>query len=213
MILLAIALAALPRPNVVLVTIDTLRADHVGSYGAAPGSTPALDALASEGLRFENAISPAPLTRPAHASLLTGLYPPEHGIRDNLPGKLDSSIPTLAIRLEAAGYQSTAERSSLPGISRAPPPRSKRASRSLLLRRPRPDSRPPRESSGTRPAPSKHSAAPSLSIRRTPTRGTSSAPFSFSETKSTPPSRHSSARFLSSRRTRCSAAIWNSRVV
>jgi tetratricopeptide (TPR) repeat protein len=108
MILLAIALAALPRPNIVLITIDTLRADHLGSYGAPPGSTPALDALASEGLRFENAISPVPLTRPAHTSLLTGLYPPEHGIRDNLPAKLDSSIPTLATRLETAGYQTAA---------------------------------------------------------------------------------------------------------
>ncbi len=104
MILLAIVLSALPRPNVVLVTIDTLRADHLGSYGAPPGSTPALDALASEGLRFENAISTVPLTRPAHASLLTGLYPPEHGIRDNLPAKLDASLPTLATRLKEAGY-------------------------------------------------------------------------------------------------------------
>jgi len=108
MILLAIALAALPRGNVVLVTIDTLRADHVGAYGASPGSTPTLDALASEGLRFESAISPVPLTRPAHASLLTGLYPPEHGIRDNLPAKLDPSIPTLATRLKAAGYHTAA---------------------------------------------------------------------------------------------------------
>lgn len=108
MILLAIALAALPRGNVVLVTIDTLRADHVGAYGASPGSTPTLDALSSEGLRFESAISPVPLTRPAHASLLTGLYPPEHGIRDNLPARLDSSIPTLATRLKAAGYHTAA---------------------------------------------------------------------------------------------------------
>ena len=104
MIFLAIALAALSRPNIVLITIDTLRADHVGK----DGSTPALDALASEGLRFENAISPVPLTRPAHASLLTGLYPPEHGIRDNLPAKLDPSIPTLATQLEAAGYHTAA---------------------------------------------------------------------------------------------------------
>jgi len=104
----SLALAAPSRPNILLVTIDTLRADHLGSYGASPGSTPALDALASEGIRFENAISPVPLTRPAHASLLTGLYPPEHGIRDNLPAKLDSSIPTLATRLEAAGYHTAA---------------------------------------------------------------------------------------------------------
>ena len=104
----ALALASPSKPNIVLVTIDTLRADHVGRYGAPPGSTPALDALASEGLRFENAISPVPLTRPAHTSLLTGLYPPEHGIRDNLPAKLDSSIPTLATRLETAGYHTAA---------------------------------------------------------------------------------------------------------
>ncbi len=106
MILLAIALVA--QPNVVLVTIDTLRADHVGTYGAPSGSTPVLDDLAAEGLRFENAITPVPLTRPAHASLLTGLYPPEHGIRDNLPAKLDSSIPTLATRTKAAGYHTAA---------------------------------------------------------------------------------------------------------
>jgi arylsulfatase A-like enzyme len=109
MSLLAIATAVLASlPNVVLVTVDTLRADHVGVYGAPPGSTPALDALASEGLRFENAISPVPLTRPAHASLLTGLLPPEHGVRDNLPAKLDPSIPTLATRLKAAGYRTAA---------------------------------------------------------------------------------------------------------
>jgi arylsulfatase A-like enzyme/Tfp pilus assembly protein PilF len=108
MTFLALALAALSQPNIVLITIDTLRADHVGAYGASPGATPALDALASEGLRFENAISPVPLTRPAHASLFTGLYPQEHGIRDNLPSKLDSSTPTLATRLEAAGYETAA---------------------------------------------------------------------------------------------------------
>ena len=100
--------AAPSRPNVLLLSIDTLRADHVGAYGAPQGSTPALDALAGDGLRFENAISPVPLTRPAHASLLTGLLPPEHGIRDNLPAKLDPSIPTLATRLKAEGYHTAA---------------------------------------------------------------------------------------------------------
>lgn len=108
MIVLAIALAALSPPNVVLITIDTLRADHLGSYGAGPAATPALDALAADGLRFSNAISPVPLTRPAHASLLTGLYPQEHGIRDNLPARLDPSIPTLATRLKTAGYHTGA---------------------------------------------------------------------------------------------------------
>ena len=117
MIVLALALAASAQSNVpnvpnvvnvVLVTIDTLRADHVGAYGAPSGSTPAMDALASEGLRFESAVSPVPLTRPAHASLLTGRYPAEHGIRDNLPAKLDPSIPTLATRLKEKGYQTAA---------------------------------------------------------------------------------------------------------
>lgn len=105
--LLAIVFAAAAQPNVVLVTIDTLRADHVGVYGASD-ATPALDALAREGVRFENAISPVPLTRPAHASLLTGLYPNQHGIRDNLPAGLEPSTPTLATRLGAAGYQTAA---------------------------------------------------------------------------------------------------------
>jgi arylsulfatase A-like enzyme len=102
------SLAAAARPNIVLVTIDTLRADHVGAYGAALAATPRLDALAREGLRFDHAVSPVPLTRPAHASLLTGLYPHEHGLRDNLPHKLDPSIPTLARRLQQAGYQTGA---------------------------------------------------------------------------------------------------------
>src|SRR6266568_904118 len=63
-------------PNLLLVTIDTLRADHVGVYGAAGASTPTLDALAVRGARFEHAQSPVPLTGPSHATILTGLYPP-----------------------------------------------------------------------------------------------------------------------------------------
>jgi arylsulfatase A-like enzyme len=108
--LLATALAALAapvRPNIVLVTIDTLRADHLGSYGAA-GATPRLDALARSGLRFDQAVSPVPLTLPAHASLLTGLYPHEHGIRDNVRRTLEVSLPTLAHKLDQLGYQTGA---------------------------------------------------------------------------------------------------------
>lgn len=101
-------LAAPARPSIVLVTVDTLRADHLGSYGATAAATPNFDALASEGIRFEHAVSPVPLTRPAHASLLTGLYPHEHGLRDNLPRKLDSSVPTLATRLRETGYETGA---------------------------------------------------------------------------------------------------------
>src|SRR6185295_12578536 len=71
-------------PNLLLVTIDTLRADHVGVYGAAQARTPTLDALAARGVRFAHAQSTVPLTGPSHATILTGLYPPVHGVRDNI---------------------------------------------------------------------------------------------------------------------------------
>ncbi len=69
--------------NVLLITLDTLRADRVGSYGSDRGLTPRLDALAAEGVRFANAFSPVPLTGPSHASMLTGRYPITHGLRNN----------------------------------------------------------------------------------------------------------------------------------
>ena len=90
--------------RVVLVTIDTLRADHVGAYGHEGARTPTLDGLAERGVWFENAISPAPLTLPAHATLLTGLDPPRHGVRHNSVYRLDPSIPTLAEAMGRAGY-------------------------------------------------------------------------------------------------------------
>ena len=96
------------RPNLLLVTIDTLRADHLGSYGAASGRTPALDALAARGVRFERAQSPVPLTGPSHATMLTGLYPPGHGVRDNIVFPLDPRHQTLATRLKAQGYRTAA---------------------------------------------------------------------------------------------------------
>jgi arylsulfatase A-like enzyme len=68
--------------NVLLVTIDTLRADRLGAYGNDSGLTPNLDRLAQSGVLFENASAVAPLTLPAHASILTGTYPLRHGIRD-----------------------------------------------------------------------------------------------------------------------------------
>jgi len=95
-------------PNLLLVTIDTLRADHVGVYGAAGASTPTLDALAARGVRFEHAQSPVPLTGPSHATILTGLYPPAHGVRDNVVFMLDPSHRTLATRLKARGYRTAA---------------------------------------------------------------------------------------------------------
>lgn len=88
----------------VLVSIDTLRADHVGAYGAADARTPTLDALAAAGARFERAISPAPLTLPSHSSLLTGLDPPGHGVRHNSVFRLAPDVPTVAERMHEAGY-------------------------------------------------------------------------------------------------------------
>src|SRR5438093_523823 len=95
-------------PNLLLVTIDTLRADHVGVYGAANARTPTLDTLAARGVRFEHAQSPVPLTGPSHATILTGLYPPVHGVRDNIVFPLDARHQTLATRLKAAGDRTAA---------------------------------------------------------------------------------------------------------
>lgn len=95
------------RPSVLLVTIDTLRQDHVSAYGSSPVKTPVLDGLASEGTLFEQAYCQAPLTTPSHASLLTGLLPPRHGSRYNgIPAKATAS--GLAPLLKAAGYDTAA---------------------------------------------------------------------------------------------------------
>jgi arylsulfatase A-like enzyme/tetratricopeptide (TPR) repeat protein len=88
----------------VLVTIDTLRADHVGAYGALRARTPTLDALATCGTRFADVSSPTPLTLPSHATLMTGLDPPRHGVRHNSIFRLADDIPTLAERLRAEGF-------------------------------------------------------------------------------------------------------------
>jgi choline-sulfatase len=92
------------RPNVLIVTIDTLRADRVGVYGSKTARTPTLDRLAAEGLRAADAIAQAPITMPSHASLFTGLYPPAHGVRDNGTAALSNGVVTLAERLNGAGY-------------------------------------------------------------------------------------------------------------
>lgn len=97
-----------PRPNILLVTIDTLRADRVGAYGYTAARTPALDRLAAEGLRIADAVAAAPITAPSHASMLTGLYPPAHGVRDNGISALPSTIRTLPARLRPAGYSTHA---------------------------------------------------------------------------------------------------------
>ena len=92
------------HPNVVIVTLDTTRADHIGAYGDKTANTPNLDALAAAGRRYAHTYSPIPLTIPAHAALFTGLYPPHTGIRDNGGAVLPASAVTLAERLHDVGY-------------------------------------------------------------------------------------------------------------
>src|SRR5216684_7800546 len=94
--------------NVLLVTIDTLRVDRVGAFGGSPGLTPTLDRLAREGLRLTRAYASAPLTLPSHASILTGMSPPRHGVRANGLFRLGPELPTLATVLKAAGYRTGA---------------------------------------------------------------------------------------------------------
>ncbi len=95
-------------PNVLLITIDTLRADHVGVYGASGAETPVLDALAADGVLFENAIASTPLTLPSHCSILTGMTPPRHAVRQNGIFRLDESYETAAERFRDAGYDTGA---------------------------------------------------------------------------------------------------------
>jgi arylsulfatase A-like enzyme len=94
--------------SLLLITIDTLRADHVSCYGPSPARTPSLDALASRGALVRNAWATVPLTTPSHASILTGLYPPAHGVRYNSRFRLQDSAETLAERLRAAGRRTAA---------------------------------------------------------------------------------------------------------
>jgi arylsulfatase A-like enzyme/Tfp pilus assembly protein PilF len=96
------------RPNVLVVTIDTLRADRLGCYGFGLAHTPAMDRLAAEGVRCTDVASSAPITLPAHSSIMTGLYPPAHGVRDNGNYALGPEAVTLAERLETAGYRTAA---------------------------------------------------------------------------------------------------------
>ncbi len=97
-----------PSRNVILISIDTLRADHLSSYGFPRLTTPHIDALAREGVMFRNVYSPVPVTLPAHASMLTGTFPPSHGIRDNLHKRLPDSAVTLAETLKSRGFTTAA---------------------------------------------------------------------------------------------------------
>jgi choline-sulfatase len=97
-----------PPVSILLITLDTTRADHLGSYGHARARTRHMDRLAAEGVRFEWAFSPAPITLPAHASLLTGLYPFAHGVRNNGNFYLSDRFETLATILRGRGYRTAA---------------------------------------------------------------------------------------------------------
>lgn len=90
--------------NLLLITLDTTRADRIHAYGFDGIETPNLDRLAREGVLFEQAVAPAPLTLPAHSSIFTGAFPPAHGVRDNGGFFLDERETTLAERLQASGF-------------------------------------------------------------------------------------------------------------
>lgn len=103
--LAAVCLRPRERINLVLVTLDTTRADRLGCYGYGPALTPNLDGLAERGVVFENAYATCPLTFPSHSTMFTGLTPREHGIHHNVVGELDPQIPTLTELLRARGYE------------------------------------------------------------------------------------------------------------
>lgn len=94
--------------NLLLVTIDTTRADRVGAYGHAGARTPTLDALAADGVRFESCSSTAPITLPSHASILTGLFPFRHGARNNGTHRLPDEVATLAEFTGSEGFDTGA---------------------------------------------------------------------------------------------------------
>ncbi len=101
-----------PKANLLLVSLDTLRADHVGCYGAGRARTPHLDRLAAEGVRFAQAIAATNHTAPSHATMLTGTSPAVHGLVNSetgRPRKIPRSIPTLAERLRKEGYATAAD--------------------------------------------------------------------------------------------------------
>ncbi len=93
-----------PRPNVLLITIDTVRADHVGCYGYTKIQTPTLDSLAHDGVVFDRAISQVPLTWPSHTAILTGTYPFQNGVQDFTGQPLDPKFRSIAQAFKKSGY-------------------------------------------------------------------------------------------------------------
>ncbi len=103
-----------PRPNLVLITLDTLRADRLGAYGYERETSPVLDSIARRGVRFDDAIAQATTTPPSHASILTGLNPARHGLRKLYGQRLPDANETLAEILRAEGYSTAAFVSAVP---------------------------------------------------------------------------------------------------
>lgn len=95
-------------PSLLLVTLDTTRADHIGAYGYTEAQTPTIDGLAEQGVRFAHAYATVPLTTPSHASIMTGLYPPRHGVRNNGDAIVSDDVHTLAEHLHDSGYRTGA---------------------------------------------------------------------------------------------------------
>src|SRR5207247_4965470 len=91
------------RP-IILITVDTLRADRLGSYGSTRGLTPALDRFAQGASRFTAAITQVPITLPAHATMLTGLHPQRHGVRTNDGFRVAADTSTVAEAVRGHGY-------------------------------------------------------------------------------------------------------------
>src|SRR6185295_10617959 len=101
-----------PAAPIILISIDTLRADHLAVYGYRGGATPVIDRLAASSIVFDDVYSQVPLTLPSHASLLSGRLPVHHGVRDNIGYTVGADERTLAVRLKSTGYATGAAVSS-----------------------------------------------------------------------------------------------------
>ncbi len=97
-----------PGVNLLLITIDTLRADYLSCFGKSPVNTPNIDSLAARGIRFDQAFAQVPLTPPSHASIMTGTYPAVHKVRDLKGYVLDNKVPTLAMVTKDVGFETAA---------------------------------------------------------------------------------------------------------
>ena len=109
---------AAPPAGVLLITLDTVRADHVGCYGSPTAVTPNLDAFAAQSVRFEQAMTAVPTTLPSHSTMFTGQYPPVHGVRYNGMFKLGDPSVTIAERFRDAGFEIIPDPRPMPGAER-----------------------------------------------------------------------------------------------